>query len=293
MKTIVKLFTIIFAVIASFSYNLTASVTGANYTDVDRLLGIPDDTDYENPTTTLMGVVQQLKQPTVDARKVLTAVQTAQKNIDVQKERENLYRSVTPRQAFLVGKKKDLTQDAKSFIENGTGEFREGIIYFLHEFSAALSGNNPIIKSGDKVGPGFSTLLQNGVVPAEKSLAVDFISIDHIANAAAGTFLFSAFKDLKTAAIMALAADFEFRVDGVIVATIPGHMFNEVRIQKNIHTRSSVGNGFNLEKPIILRGGSVVYVSLNYPEGISEALPGAGGSNVFRVNMLGSEISAR
>lgn len=293
-KTIQKLFAYLFAFIAVFSYNLNASVTGANYTDVDNLLGI-DDTNYEDPNTTLMGVVQMLKQPVVDAKKVMSAVETAKKNIDAKQQRENLYNSVTARQRFLVGKKAELTPQAKQLIDNrGQGEFKEGVIYFLHEFAAAMTGNNPIIRSGDDVSTGFSNLLPNGIVPAEKSMAIDFIAVDHIANAVAGTFLFNAPNDLATAAIMALGADFEIRVDNMVVATIPGYLFKEERIVKGIQTRSGgVGNGYNLEKPILVKGNSVIQASINYPDGITEALPGAGGSNVFRITMLGTELSNR
>ena len=294
MKTaITKILVTMFALIATFSYNLTASVTGANYTDLDNLLGIEDG--VEDPNTALMGVVQMLRQPSVNASKVLTAVQGAQKAIDAKQERDNLYSTITPRQRYLVGKKKDLTPQAKQLIDTkGQGEFKEGIIYFLHEFAAAMTGNNPVIRSGDAVDTGFSNLLQNGQVPAEKTVAVDYIAVDHIANTVAGTFLFKAANDLATAAIMALGADFEIRIDGNVMATIPGWMFREHRVVKGVQVISgAVGNGFNLEKPILVKGNSIVQCSINYPNGITEALPVGGGSNVFRVTMLGTELSNR
>jgi len=288
-----KIILYLFAFIAVFSHNLTASVTGANYTDMDNLLGIADD--YEDPASTLMGVVQMLKQPAVDAKKVLTAVQAAQSNINAKEQRENLYSSVTARQRFIVGKKAELTPQGKQLLNTkGQGEFKEGIIYFLHEFAAAMTGNNLIIRSGDAVDTGFSNLLQNGQVPSEKSMAIDFIAVDHIANAVAGTFLFNAPNDLTTAAVMAQGADFEIRVDGVTVVVIPGHLFKENRITKGIQARTGViGNGYNLEKPILIKGGSIIQASINYPNGITEALPGAGGSNVFRITMLGTELANR
>jgi hypothetical protein len=281
-----RIFKILFAFIAIFAYNCTASVTGANYETYD-------DDDADEVVTELLGIEAIMRGKTFDTRNVFSKIQRARKRAERMKKRKNLYASATRRQKYIVGNKKRLAPNIQNLIEGGNAEFKEGFIYFVHQFTAAISGNNKIIRSGDSVDTGFSNLLQNGKVPSHKSYAIDFIALENSVDAAAGTIDWEAFQSIRSSANALMGADLEIKINNEVVTTIPVFLMNEGRIHDGGQTtiyNAKFGAGINLEKPIMINGDDTVQASLNLPSGESVAV--ANGHSI-RVIMQGTEISQR
>ena len=276
MKKLKRILFLIAAFIGAYGFQLTASVTYImNYDKsidaLDNMLGLEFETDPDGEISDedieLEGIGRLLRQRTFNVRDVHHRVQRVRALI----RKKHLYRNaaaiVTPTQRYIFGSKPKLDAVTQKMIANKELEFTDGFIYYTKEFTT-ISGNNEVIQSNDKIGVGYSNLLDGGRVPAGMIVAATYFSFLYSDYDSAMETMFTDGFEKSYLNPDFHSAEVEVILNGKVVQAIPVFMMQEFRRFKNT-VSGTINAGINLEKPILIKPNDRIQFNLKMPEGVS------------------------
>ncbi len=292
---LLKMLFSIVSFIGTFGYNLSTSVM--NYEElptrngVNNLLGVDDDVDVDengelyDEDVELEGIGRLIRGKRFDLKDLNRRIRRAQ----VMARRRRFYRNrrsiVTPNQRYIYGMKTRLNSTTQKQLANKELEYSDGHIYYTKEYQN-IAGNKDVIHSNDKIGVGYSNLLDGGKVPAGLIVAVSYISFSTVNFNGASQNLFSKIYEAASKRAEFACSELELIVNGKVMISIPVFMMNEARAIKDV-----VPNGFeagiNLEKPILIKPDDRVNFNIRMPEGVS-ITNSAQNKTAVRFNLFGS-----
>ena len=276
MKKLKRILFLIVAFIGAFGFQLTASATHImNYDKsidaLDNMLGIEVDVDdngeIDDDDIELEGISRMIRRKSFNPQELFNRVEQVRAKIRRKKLYRNVAAIVTPTQRYILGSKPKLDAVTQKMIANKELEYTDGFLYYTKEFTT-ISGNNDIIQSNDKIGVGYSNLLDGGKVPTGMIMAATYLSFLYTDFDSATETIFS---NLFTKAYTRPefhGAEVEVILNGKVVVTVPVFMMQETRRFKNTIPATEHA-GINLEKPILVKPDDRVQFNLKMPEGVA------------------------
>ena len=273
---LIRVMMFIVTAIGVFGYNLiSANDVTMNYTESNKvaasLLGINDEfgTEDDNDEYDLGRISRKMRNRTIDLRTAGKRIAKAKGRYERMVNRSNATAILTPSQKFLVGKRKSWKNEAQKLLESGALEYVDGFIYYNKEYTT-VSGNVEIIQSNDTIGVGYSNLNDNGIVPEQLQMSVDYVEFGTNAYDSVSANLIETAWTPAYDNVYLKNAELEIIVGGKVVQMIPVQMMKEVRTVRGAVAGAvydEMGMGYNLEKPILIPGGSQINFNLKMPTG--------------------------
>ena len=236
-------------------------ITIAGYTDVDELFGVFDpemDNDIDEIDSAIEG-------------EDLGRIHRVRNRWRRHKERVKRFRSrmlqssMSKDQRFLVAKMPELPPALQKQVKDKQIKFKDTVIYHTTEKQTSLSSIIDLVKSNEKVGPGYTNLLDQGIVPADLAMAVSAIALlKNDYQDAQG--LFSAQFTPAYSSSKLAGADFELLVNGKVEFTCPVRAMNETRVIRG-NIPSTTHGCLNLNNPILIKTDDKIQGRIKMPDG--------------------------
>ena len=247
--------------LALFSSIASIGLVNAGYED-DFLFGT-DDEDIDDFLNEIEG--------TSDLGRIRSsALRFRKSRVNARKRNDkNLLESTMDRgQRYLRARVHKLPPSMQQSFKNKKLNFSDTVIYHTTEIET-FAGITELVKSNETVSPGYTNLNDQGVVPKDLAMEVNYIALLHNQFYSADGLFSEDFGATRNNSFLA-AADLEISVNGEVVRTLPVRVLNETRMLRNAIPAASHA-GYNLAAPIFLKEDDKLQVRIKMPQGVTEA----------------------
>lgn len=254
-----KVFTLVFALISSFA---SIGLVNVGYED-DFLFGDEDDSSIDIFLDELDGVSDLGR-----IRSSLARFRKTRVNRTKQKEQRLLQSTMDRGQRYLRAKVSQLPPAMQQSFEGKRLNYSDQVIYHTTIIDT-FAGITELVKSNEPIGPGYTNLNDQGVVPKDLAMEVNYIAALYNLYTEEQGLFGTDLGAMRNSSFLA-AADLEIVVNGEVIRTLPIRVLNETRVLRNSIPAASHA-GYNLSTPFFLKEDDKIQVRVKMADGVSFA----------------------